>query len=171
MQWINNFMTYHNYIHQNPKLLQAMHSMLLGLHSTHFVTLTFNQSNAKSSEQKLDYARHKLKYFHAKLDRCLLGSDWNKKPKEDRTFFIAFPEKIETNIHYHLLMTLDEKHHMKFKENAEKIWKKIVDSGTFDAKLLKDAPDANGYKSYVTKEQNKSLNFNSFIISHEFVNI
>ena len=74
-------------------------------------------------------------------------------------------------MHYHLLMTLDEKHHQKFDDNAARIWKSIVISGTFDAKLLQDAPYANGYKSYVIKEQHKALNHNSFILSSEFLNM
>lgn len=160
-----------HYTHHKQQLFQATHRMLNELHFTHFVTLAFNQDTAFTPEQKLEYARQKLKLFHAKLDRCLLGSRWNKKPKQERTFFFAFPEKIFTNMHYHLLMTLDEKHHQKFDDNAARIWKSIVISGTFDAKLLQDAPYANGYKSYVIKEQHKALNHNSFILSSEFLNM
>lgn len=135
------------------------------------MTLTFNQNLYHRPDQILEYARDKIKFFHAKLDRCLLGSNWYKKSKEERTLFIAFPEKIPVNMHYHALIKISEKNDSRFNANAERIWTSIVPSGTYDCKFLKYAPDKKGLISYATKEQFKNVNFNHTIISSEFLNI
>ena len=116
-------------------------------------------------------ARDKLKHFHAKLDDKLLGGNWHKKPREERTFFMAFPEKVATNMHDHLLMRLNKQHEETFNAVASDIWTSIVQSGTFDCQAFDTAPDPKGYLSYVTKEQYRTLNFDHIIISNEFLNI
>lgn len=163
-------MSHPNYI-QNKSLSNALPPWLNTLAFTHFVTLAFNQKGFYHPNHKLEFARDKLKHFHAKLDDCLLGSRWHKKPPEERTFFMAFPEKIVTNMHYHLLMRVNDQHERKFNQYAEDIWTSVVPSGTYDCKPLRYAPNSEGYASYITKEQFKNMNFNSFIISNEFLNI
>ena len=159
-----------NYI-QNRHLAKALVTWLNALNFTHFLTLTFNTSDYHKPQDTLQFARNQLRDFHKRLDRRLLGSRWYKKSKEQRTFFIAFPEKIATNMHYHLLVRINDVNEKKFNECAEKIWKTVVPSGTFDCKILRHAPDAKGYASYVTKEQHKVMNFNHTIVSTEFLNI
>jgi hypothetical protein len=158
-----------HYIHSTP--YKALPDWLETLNFTHFVTLTFNQSQYHRPDQILEYARDKLKFFHAKLDCLLLGSRWAKKSRFERTLFIAFPEKIPVNMHYHLFMRIPSKHENQFYRHAENLWTGIVPSGTYDCKLLKDAPNTNGLFSYATKEQFKNVNFNHIIISSEFLNI
>jgi hypothetical protein len=142
------------------------------LHSqpfTHFVTLTFNQRYHYQADRILEYSRDKLKFFHAKLDRRLLGSKWYKKPNEERTFFMAFPEKITSNMHYHLLMSVPEYHYEKFHHCAQPTWLNIMQSGTYDCqKLDATIPNSGGYASYVTKEQYNPVNFNNMVVSTEF---
>ena len=162
-------MPHNNYI---PKsLYKALPNWLETLNFTHFVTLTFNQREFHRPDQILEYARDKIKFFHAKLDRCFLGSNFYKKPKDQRTLFIAFPEKIPTNMHYHILMRIPVIHENRFNVYAEKIWTSIISSGTYDCKVLKEVYDANGLISYATKEQFKNVNFEHTIISSEFLNI
>lgn len=163
-------MTYPNYI-QKKSLSNALPPWLNTLGCTHFVTLTFNQRDYYRPSHILEFARDKLRHFHAKLDDCLLGSRWYKKPQGERTFFIAFPEKIPTNMHYHLFMRVTDKHENKFNQYAESIWKSVSPSGTFDCKLLRYAPHPEGYADYITKEQHKNVNLNHTIISTEFLNI
>lgn len=160
-------MTY-PYSIQNQKLSKAMTDWLNELTFTHAMTLAFNQKRFQNPHHNIQFARDKLKYFHCKLDRCLLGSSWHKKPQEQRTFFIAFPEKISTNIHYHLLIRVNDQHESKFNKCAEGIWKSIVNSGTYDCKSLKNSSNAKGWASYATKDQYRNMNFNSFIVSREF---
>lgn len=141
------------------------------LNFTHFVTLTLNQKGFYRPDHILEYARDKIKFFHAQLDRCFLGSRWASKSIEERTLFIAFPEKIATNMHYHLFMQIKAKHENSFYANAESIWLNIIPSGTFDCKRLDTAPNPRGLFLYATKEQFKTVNFNNTIISSEFLNI
>lgn len=151
-------------------LYQALPDWLQGLNLTHFVTLTFNQKGYHRPDQILEYARDKLKFFHAKLDSHLLGNNWAKKPKEQRTLFVAFPEKIAVNMHYHLLMRVPSNHRYNFETSAESFWKSIVPSGTYDCKYLPNVPRPDGLVSYAAKEQFKNVNFNHIIISSEFLN-
>ncbi len=168
---INKFMTYNTTNHHYKRLSQALLPWLSTHAYTHFVTLTYNQTDFYKPRQTLAIARDKLKHFHAKLDDKLLGSSWYKKPREERTFFIAFPEKIATNMHYHLLMRLHKRHEETFKAAASNIWKSIVRSGTFDCQAFDTAPNPEGFLSYASKEQGKALNFNNSIISTEFLNM
>lgn len=164
-------MLHHTSNHHYLRLRQALLPWLDTHAYTHFVTLTFNQNNFYRPSQALSMAKDKLKHFHAKLDDKLLGSKWYKKPIEERTFFIAFPEKIAVNMHYHLLMRVHKHHEERFNEVAGDIWKSIVNSGTYDCRPLNTASNPDGYISYASKEQNKILNFDNSIISNEFLNI
>lgn len=159
--------------HHTPHstLYKALPNWLETLNFTHFVTLTFNQRQYHRPDQILEYARDKIKFFHSKLDRCLLGSDFYKKPTNQRTLFVAFPEKIQTNMHYHILMRIAVLSENKFNTHAENIWTSIMPSGTYDCKVLRDAYDEDGLVSYAVKEQFKNVNFNHTIISSEFLNI
>lgn len=156
---------------QNQLIQKAMLCWLNRLDFTHFVTLAFNPIGYHRPESTLKFAREKLKYFHANLDGKLIGSKWYQKAKEERTFFIAFPEKIETQMHYHLLMRVNERYEARFNRFAEKIWLKLLPSGTYDCQPFKTAPHPEGYLTYVTKEQKTALNYDNTIISDEFLNI
>lgn len=168
---INKNMPPKNYTSTITPPYKALPDWIEQLHFTHFVTLTFNQQRYHRPDQILEYARDKIKFFHAKLDRCLLGCNWANKPKDERTLFIAFPEKIPVNMHYHAFIRMPQKNERKFDEYAKSIWKSIVPSGTYDCKLMRTAPDPNGLISYGIKEQFKNVNFNHTIISSEFLNI
>lgn len=149
-------------------LKQALPDWLEGLNFTHSVTLTFNQMGNYRPDHILEYARDKLKFFHSQIDRKLLGSRWQRKPFDERTFFIAFPEKIATNMHYHLLVRVPEPHKDRFEILGKTIWPKIVRSGTYDCKAIYNC---NGIISYVIKEQFKHVNFDHILFSTELLNI
>lgn len=126
-----------------------------------FVTLTFNDSHS------FDYMRQKLKTFHARLDRHVLGYNWAKKSAAERTFFIAFAEKVNSNAHFHLMMKASDTRLGKIHEVAADTWKYLVPAGDCQIKSFCDA-DRMRIASYVTKEQRYSENNSNFIISTEF---
>ena len=91
---------------------------------SHFVTLVFNEQRA------LSLAHRKLIDWHARVDRALLGPKWAKREKSDRTLFFAFPEHIQTNIHYHLLVRPAlTRTQIAFEEIAVTAWNDLVPAG------------------------------------------
>ncbi|MGB4107665.1 MAG: hypothetical protein WBK55_07695 [Alphaproteobacteria bacterium] len=138
------------------KLLPKFKVWLDSQNFTHFMTLVFNRP------ETLDSARDKLKKFHANIDRRILGTNWYKKPPEERTFFIAFPEHIQSNLHYHLLTRVNREHIERFEQHAPDVWETLVKSGSIDIQPF------TGRLDYCLKEQYKDQNYRAFIISREF---
>jgi len=68
-----------------------------------FVTLSFAQNIG------LERGRQVLRHWFACLDSHYLGKGWARRPSDERTVAIAFPENIVSNLHYHSLMRLPEK--------------------------------------------------------------
>jgi len=156
------------YSTQSNDVRKALPNWLKGLSFTHFVTLAFNQKMSAKPKYILEYSRDKLRHYHAKLECRMYGKHWHLKPQSKRLFYVAFPEKILSNMHYHLLMKISPLHEEKFNQYAGDIWRKVVKSGTFDSKPFETAINADGYLSYVSKDQYLPLNFNNTIISSEF---
>src|SRR3954462_1841273 len=65
-----------------------------------FVTLSFSQ------DTRFQRARPLLGQWFARLDNHYLGRSWARRSSDERTFAIAVPENISTNLHYHCLMRL-----------------------------------------------------------------
>lgn len=158
----NNF--YNEHFHPK-KIVPEMESWLERTPFTHFVTLAFNRT------ETIDSARNKLKHFHARLDRKILGSNWYKKAKEERTFFLAFPEHIHSNFHYHLLTVVKNENECRFNNSVEDAWKSIVKSGSVNIQSFRKSYNPEGFVSYSLKEQYSSKNYQSFVISHEFLSL
>lgn len=120
---------------------------LLRWEFTHFVTLTFSDPDAGtvsvggSSIPGL-FLEERLKAWDARINRTLLGRSWRDRTAE-RTLWVGTLEKPRISPHYHLLMRFphNDRHdmattHSLFAEHAEKHWKKLVPSGTVDAKII-----------------------------------
>src|SRR4051812_9466413 len=100
-----------------------------------FATLRFNR--------EISYlgARDKLRQFHARLDRILLGKHWSSSA--DRTQFIAVPEGREKDgtLHYHLALRSPRQSRLGWsweKASVELLWRGIVASGSADVQPVKD---------------------------------
>jgi hypothetical protein len=146
------------------KMNDVNRSWLLDQGFTHGVTLAFNRKTT------LNGGRKSLKRFHAYLDRALLGTHWHKKPNLDRTFFIAFPEHIDSNLHYNLLLRVRDTNIQKTADIIPQIWSKVVPSGSVDVKLVSEAYDYSKLIDYYTKEQMFNImSYQSYIISNEFL--
>jgi len=136
-----------------------------------FVTLNLNQPNTN-----IKSGNEKLKKFHAYLDRALLGKYWHRKPYDDRTLFLAFPEHIESNLHYHLMVKLMDGKKMDFIVEAPKAWEKVMPSGSIEIGNREDDltlnSDVDRIKTawYATKNIWNDNCRENFIISSQFTN-
>lgn len=87
--------------------------------------------NKKSwtEQQKLDHALSKLRLWNTKINQKLFGTNFYKRPfmKREQIIVLAFPEKLNSNLHFHGFAKVNntETHTNKehrFLEEAEKIW-------------------------------------------------
>lgn len=153
-------MTYQNHTYPiNPFILQKMDSFLRDQNFTHFVTLSMNDY------QNIEDVRRKVRELHSRIDRRLLGSKWYKKPKDQRTFFIGFHEHINSNHHVHLLMRVKPEFERYIEGIVGYEWCHLTEKGTVDIQSIY----SDGCVPYCLKEQYKSQNFESFIVSTEFI--
>jgi len=136
-----------------------------------FVTLNLNLPNAN-----IQTGFNKLKQFHGHLDRALLGKYWHLKSKNERTLFIAFPEHIKSNLHYHLLVEVKEDKIMDFRIEAPKAWKKVATSGSIEignrvnGPILDSEVDRIKTAWYSTKNIWNDDCRENFVISSQFIN-
>jgi hypothetical protein len=128
-----------------------------------FVTLRFN------NEVSYTGARHKLRQFHAQLDRQLLGKHWSRSA--DRTQFIAVAEKRDGTLHYHLLvkLPLHPREGVSWLYEAERIWRRIVPSGTFFPKPVGSAQGPERTSNYMGKDAWRDVVMEHYVLSSEFV--
>lgn len=131
---------------------------------THVVTLAFNRKTL------LNGARLSLRRFHARLDRALLGANFYKKSSNKRSFFYAFPEHINSNFHYNMLLRVSAKHVDKTTAILGEKWSKVVTSGSVDVKLISNVHDYSNLLHYQVKEQSYNItSYQSYILSNEFL--
>lgn len=107
-----------------------------------YVTFVFNTAIS------LRTAQDRLEAFHARIDRKLLGPKWQDKA-DSRTRYIAFAEKVDTNIHLHAVFTLPTGQTRDFAEAAPAFWKALAPAGNLD---IQDVTHAEGVADYITKE-------------------
>lgn len=159
--------------------VRVLRDWLLEQPFTHFVTFNFNRDETLAS------ATAKIRLWHAGVDRQLLGKRFNKTPAEKRTFFYAFFEHIDTNLHAHALLICPDD---RFNPIAKAVWKRLVPSG--DLHIGNDQADINHGVTlpvdlhqpitspegreyavrYALKEQWKAENYQHFILSSAFLN-
>jgi len=149
---------------ENKKeLKEAVIQLVLSTAPKIFATAVFN-----------DYAspergRLAIKRFHANLDRKLYGKCYHQVSPQKRTFFFAFPENINSNFHFHLLIRPPLNHLEKVIDVAPNIWKKICPSGNLKLSTISSEEDLRKVSFYSTKESFIEKNFEHFIISNEFI--
>ncbi len=131
-----------------------------------FVTFNFNAHTSLVS------GKTTLKRFHAKIDRQLYGRNFNDLRFDERTLFIAFPEHVESNLHYHALLRTQNS---DFSSTALKTWESLVPSGSLHIVNLKEQGAGKGdYENiscYITKELQCHERYEQFVISSEFSSI
>ena len=142
-----------------PNIRTQLVNFLVDSDTTHFVTFVFNSDACEAN------ARYKLKDWLKRVDNFALGNRyWKKRGK--RIFFIAVPESLGVNTHYHAFLKWPEsyKETEKIIKFAQGLWRgKLVKSGDLDVQELTDRIDA---ARYSTKQLRQSVG--SWLVSTEF---
>ena len=139
-----------------------MNEMLRDMGAEYFVTLNFNR------DTNYEAARKALKAWHAFVDKALLGGSWSRKARNERTFFIACVEHLDSNIHWHVMLRLCEgANTQRFEAVAEQCWEKLVKSGSLKMWHLEtDLEEAR----YTVKDLWRQKAIELFVLSTEFEN-
>lgn len=151
----------HSYT-ERKELQAALRSFLVNLDLPLFVTVTFNKSLSIAKAQKL------LNEFHYEIQKSLWGKKFYRIPAEQRIFFIAFPEHIQTNIHYHLMLRVPREYQERFKSSAQKALSRVLASADLQIDEPPSITDVTKTKFYSTKEISNELNYEHFVISTQF---
>lgn len=109
--------------------------------ATHAVTLAFNR------DTELDAAKHELRGFQAFVDRALFRREWAQAP--DRTRIVAVAENMQTNLHWHAVVTVAPYKAEKFAAACDKAWRKLIPGGSVKVEAIYDAA---GWASYICKQ-------------------
>lgn len=107
-----------------------------------YVTFVFNTA------MTLRTAQDRLEAFQARVDRKLLGPKWQDK-SDNRTRYIAFAEKVDSNIHIHAVFQVPTGESREFAAAAPAFWKALAPAGNLD---IQDVTHAEGVADYITKE-------------------
>jgi hypothetical protein len=141
----------------------ALEEWLTTLHVDLFVTLSFSQN------MRFQQARPLLGQWFARLDSHYLGRGWSRRKSDDRTFAIAVPENISTNLHYHCLVRLPTRGRAQpISECAAQLsgyWRRLVWGGTCDVEPIYDLPTL---ARYVSKQLVRPGYEQHYIIATEF---
>ncbi len=149
---------------KNTQIRAALRQWILDHGADLFVTANFNRDTNSEA------ARRNLKRWHARIDRALLGASWAKKAINQRTFFVAFVENTDSNLHYHMLLKLsDPQAKARFLDIAESAWLGLVKSGSLDIKPIETRNDLARTAAYATKQLYRSDRLEQFILSTEFI--
>lgn len=147
---------------RRKELKEAIRQLAFSTDPKLFVTAVFNDFISISR------ARTVLKRFHRNVDYKFYGSSFSSADRSKRTFFFAFPENLNSNFHYHLLLTPPTGKTERFIEVAEPIWKKLCPSGNLKIDFIRTEEDRRKISFYSTKDCFIEQNFEHFIISTEF---
>ncbi len=140
---------------------------LLDYSFSHFITLA-------SNHQAMGYRRMRnlLREWDARVNRAINGPKWASRPDE-RLIWFAFPEKIEVNPHWHLIVEIDPviekearaERTRRMPQIAEERWLALVPRGSFDCQPV----DSEKVTEYVTKMSANETHFEKFVVSREFI--
>ncbi len=154
-------------LHQ--RMREELRTKLCSYDFTHFITLA-------SNHQPLRYPRMRslLKEWDARVNREINGRKWTQRPDE-RLVWFAFPEKIDLNPHWHMIVQVDQ--NIEFSERAARTqrlseighmhWLSLVRQGSFDCQSV----ESSRVIEYITKMSAEETHFEKFVVFREFMNI
>jgi hypothetical protein len=147
---------------QRKELQCALRNFITDLNLPLFITINFNTKISKRRAEKI------LRELHKRLDRKMLGRRFYKRSKEERTFFVAMPEHMKSNYHYHLLLRPPTDKELYFRFNAWFHLMQLVPSASIMILKPKTADDVRATSFYSCKDSFKAENYDSFILSTQF---
>jgi len=152
---------------ERPRIREELREKLRSYNFTHFITLASNHQDI--SQERM---RSLLKEWDARVNRTLNGPKWQDRPDE-RLVWFAFPEKMDVNPHWHLLVEVDPEpatetralRLRQLKMIAKKHWLRLLPRGSFDCQAI----DSKRVVDYVTKVTAKEENLAGFVVYREFM--
>lgn len=155
---------------ENRKILQReLRAWLERYTFTHFVTLSSNHQSFT-----YEWMRQQLKEWDARMNRSLNGPRWHKRPDE-RLVWFAFPEKLTTNPHWHLLVAVDDysvtttraARLVEFPIYGKRHWMDLCHQGSSDAQDI----ETKRVIENVTKVSADPAYLEKFVLSTEIISI
>ena len=129
----------------------------------YLVTLSFPQDTRIAS------ARPMLSHWFARIDSHYLGRAWSRTSSNQRSFGIAFPENMATNLHHHCLVRLPDCARDEPYEAAaatlQRAWHRVAPRGTCDVAKI---TNLTGAARYVVKQAVRPGYLDQFVLASEF---
>jgi hypothetical protein len=119
-------------------------------------------SFATNREMTINGVHSKVRAWLARVDRYLLGRNWAKAPRDDRTLLVGYIEKPDLNIHMHAMVRLAVSDKILPVWRATEYWLDLVKSGDFDMQCINDQT---AVAHYITKVVTNPVLYESFYIS------
>lgn len=148
------------------ELQQAMRSFVISLDPAYFVTANFNVPN-----MTLDQSRDALCEFDKRVNRRFHNKRFCHVNPSERLFFIAFPEHLNSNLHYHLLTRVPFQFKPRFEIYATYEMKRVIPSASLRVDKLRTHEDVRKATFYSSKDNFKIEHYDNFILSTEFLNL
>lgn len=159
---MNQDLYYESY-QSRRQLRAALDQWLAQIDADFLITLAFAQ------DTELNSARKRLAHWFARIDNHFLGRAWSRTPSDERTFAIAFPENIRTNLHFHCLLRLPPCARDEPYARAARIlqwhWHRTDPRGSCDVVQLYDQA---GAARYAVKQQVRPGYWDHVILANEF---
>lgn len=148
---------------KKKELQVAFRLFLTDLNLPCFATLNFNKYLSTNAAYTL------LRKFHRELDRTLLKKRFHLLPQDERTFFIAMPEHLNSNFHYHMLMKPPAVEFEYFSSAASLVCVKNFPASSFHISKLNSTNDVRRTSFYSCKDLINQKNYENFVVSTQFL--
>lgn len=150
--------------YQRRRVLRSEYEQWLGTMDVDFlVTLSFPQNT------RIENARRFLKHWFAYVDNHYIGRAWSRTSSPERTFGIAFPENIATNLHHHCLIRLPTCARAEPAETTtavlERAWYRAVPRGSCDVQPIYNIA---GAARYVVKQVVRPGYLDHYVFASDF---
>ncbi|SNR78269.1 hypothetical protein [Puniceibacterium sediminis] len=152
------------------RAVKEMRERLRRHHFDYFITLTANDPTASYDKMK-----RALKNWDARVNRLIVGSNWQERPDE-RLLWFAFLEKADSNPHWHLLAEMDPDlivrrqaffDSIDISLEMDRIWSHLVPGGTCDVQPFRDE----GAIQYVTKDYHRAMDRDHFASHLDYIRV
>ena len=120
-----------------------------------FIALVFNRDGVT-----LEAGARSVEEFFKRLEHEAHGKRWAAYPRSERLKGYAFPEHMESNLHFHIAAHGSERMCEVALEEAHAIWRRLTGTGHADAQLA-NSPRA--VARYITKATRDPRSIGNFV--------